>query len=74
MNKKKEEGKDNDLVQRIRNTPYFKPIWNDLDQLLDPSSFVGRAPEQVTEFLTEEVEPVLGKYKGQLDGEVELKI
>jgi len=70
----KEEGKDNDLVQRIKNTPYFKPIWNELDQLLEPSSFVGRAPQQVVEFLQEEVEPVLAKYTGVLDGQVELKI
>jgi len=70
----KEEGKDNDLVDRIRKTEYFSPIWSELDHLLDPKSFVGRAPEQVVEFITEEVEPILVKYKGQLDGEVELKI
>jgi adenylosuccinate lyase len=43
----KEEGKDNDLVERIQKNSYFKPIWGDLDALLEPSSFVGRAPQQV---------------------------
>jgi len=70
----KEEGKDNDLVERIRNTEYFKPIWDDLVTLLDPKSFIGRAPEQVTEFIAEEVEPILSKYTQVLDGKVELKI
>lgn len=43
----KEEGKDNDLVERIRSCKYFAPIHNQLDKLLDASTFIGRAPEQV---------------------------
>ena len=30
----KQEGGDNDLIERIKSTEYFKPIWNDLDTLL----------------------------------------
>jgi len=70
----KEQGKDNDLVERIKYTEYFRPIWNELDILLDPKSFVGRAPEQVTEFIAEEVEPILAKYRDVLDGTVELRV
>ena len=43
----KEQGCDNDLVERIRNSRYFSPIHSQLDRLLDPSTFVGRAPQQV---------------------------
>ena len=43
----KSEGGDNDLIDRIRAEPYFSPILAELDSLLDPSTFVGRAPEQV---------------------------
>ncbi|CAL1678695.1 unnamed protein product [Lasius platythorax] len=70
----KQHGLDNDLVDRIRRDPYFLPILPQLDALLDPTTFVGRAPEQVVEFLEEEVYPVLENYEG-LDSEtVELNI
>jgi len=70
----KKEGKDNDLIQRIRDCEYFSPIHAQLDQLMDPTTFVGRAPEQVREFLDEEVYPMLEKYKGKLDGTVSLAV
>jgi adenylosuccinate lyase len=43
----KQYGKDNDLMERIRNSPYFAPIIPQLDTLLDPETFIGRAPDQV---------------------------
>jgi adenylosuccinate lyase len=43
----KMEGGDNDLIDRIKRSEYFQPIHAQLDALLDPSTFVGRAPEQV---------------------------
>ncbi|KAK0085601.1 hypothetical protein PV325_004783 [Microctonus aethiopoides] len=70
----KEHGLDNDLVQRIENDVYFKPILNELDSLLDPDTFIGRSPEQVTEFLHEEVYPIINRYKGLEQGPVELNI
>ncbi|KAL1130630.1 hypothetical protein AAG570_011872 [Ranatra chinensis] len=42
------EGLDNDLAERIQKHPYFERILPRLDAILDPSSFVGRAPQQVT--------------------------
>uniref|UniRef100_A0A646QC22 Adenylosuccinate lyase n=1 Tax=Hemiscolopendra marginata TaxID=943146 RepID=A0A646QC22_9MYRI len=59
----KQHGLDNDLVARIRQSPYFAPIHSQLDQLLDPTTFTGRAKEQVEEFLKEEVMPALESYK-----------
>ncbi|TXT08623.1 hypothetical protein VHUM_02751 [Vanrija humicola] len=58
----KEQGGDNDLIERVKQDEYFKPIWGQLDTLLDPSTFVGRAPEQVDEFIAEWVEPALKPY------------
>lgn len=43
----KMEGGDNDLIERIRKSAYFAPIHAQLDSLLDPTTFVGRAPQQV---------------------------
>ncbi|XP_054735614.1 adenylosuccinate lyase [Anastrepha obliqua] len=62
----KQYGKDNDLVERIRKDPYFEPILNKLDEILDAQTFTGRACAQVDDFLTEEIEPLLEKYKESL--------
>jgi len=40
-------GKSNDMAERILNTPYFAPIHDKLKELLNPTTFIGRAPEQV---------------------------
>jgi len=55
----KEEGLDNDLLTRISNDPLFSEVKGDLKELCDPVQFVGRAPEQVDEFIKEEVQPLL---------------
>lgn len=71
----KQEGGDNDLVQRIATCNYFQPIHNQIQSLLDPATFIGRAPEQVEEFLQEEVAPILAMYPGVADNVfVELKV
>ncbi|KAL1486582.1 hypothetical protein MTO96_046898 [Rhipicephalus appendiculatus] len=63
----KEKGLPNDLVDRIRDDPYFAPIYQQLDSLLHPTSFIGRAPEQVREFVQKEVIPALEPYKTQMN-------
>ncbi|XP_034484003.1 adenylosuccinate lyase [Drosophila innubila] len=62
----KQHGKDNDLVDRVRNDPYFAPILDQLGDILDARTFTGRASEQVDEFLEEEVQPVLAHYADAL--------
>ena len=63
----KNEGKPNDLIERIKNDSYFESICSsstpEIDQLLDPKRCIGRAPEQVEEFIKEVVEPILSKEK-----------
>lgn len=46
------KGEDNDLLDRIIKDPYFAPILDKLPELLEPSTFIGCAPEQVYEHLT----------------------
>lgn len=60
-------GRDNDLIERIKAHPYFKDIVSQLDSLLDPRTFTGRCAEQVSEFIEEEVKPVLNKYEGKIN-------
>lgn len=43
----KQEGGDNDLLARVQRDPYFAPILGQLDAILDPKTFIGRAPQQV---------------------------
>jgi adenylosuccinate lyase len=53
---------ENDLIARIRNDKALAAVRDKLDELLRPESFVGRAPEQVDEFLREVVEPALTAF------------
>ncbi|XP_070612176.1 adenylosuccinate lyase [Erythrolamprus reginae] len=70
----KEEGRDNDLMTRICSDGYFCPIRGQLSTLLDPTSFTGRASEQVATFLEEEVKPALIPYQTTMGENVELSI
>ena len=70
----KQEGGDNDLIDRIRASAYFAPVHDKLDELLDPRTFTGRAPQQVTRFLAEEVRPALAPYAEALAGQAELNV
>ncbi|KAK4298510.1 hypothetical protein Pmani_029152 [Petrolisthes manimaculis] len=73
-NRVKQEGGENDLVEQIKASTYFAPIHSQIDDLLDPATFIGRAPQQVEEFLKSEVDPVLQEYEGELEGTVTLVI
>lgn len=66
----KGEGKANDLIERMQRTEFFRPILADLPKLLDPSSFVGRAPKQVVRFVETEVREALEEFEksGALGG------
>ncbi|MCR4434388.1 MAG: adenylosuccinate lyase [Clostridiales bacterium] len=55
----KVEGKKNDLLERIASDPVFKLDLEDLKSLLKPQNYVGRAPEQVEDFISSYINPVL---------------
>ena len=60
----KQEGKDNDLLERIAKEPIFGLSRKELEAILDLDKFVGRAPEQVREFVENEVRPALAAVPG----------
>lgn len=62
----KEEGLENDLLDRLRNDPAFAAIKDDFDSLIDPAAFIGRAPQQVEAFLAETVRPLLAAHASEL--------
>ena len=62
----KAEGLDNNLLDLLRADPAFAMIRDEFDALLDPAGFIGRAPEQVEDFLASEIRPLLEKYAGDL--------
>ena len=55
----KQYGYKNDLIDRIKNDNNFSAIHHKLDDLMNPSLFIGRSPEQVDEFINEDLEPIL---------------
>jgi adenylosuccinate lyase len=56
----KNEGRPNDLLQRLARDPAFAGV--DLGNALDPRQFIGRAPEQVDEFLRDVAAPIRARY------------
>jgi adenylosuccinate lyase len=58
----KDQGHDNDLLQRLAADPLFAAVRPQLQTLCDPGRFVGRAPSQVDEFLMSEVAPLVTQH------------
>lgn len=72
--KVKEEGLANDLLERIAGDETFGLSLADVNQLLDPADYIGRAAEQTAEFITSYLLPLINENKSLIDGEVELKV
>lgn len=70
----KMEGKDNNLAELIANDPLFGLSREEIDSVMKPENFVGRAPQQVDDFLGEYVNPVLEANKDLLGVEVEINV
>ena len=71
--KVKQEGGKCDLIERMAADPAIPMNLKEIEALLDPKAFVGRAPEQVTEFLHNTVKPILDRYPGlELEGILEV--
>ncbi|KAM7182455.1 adenylosuccinate lyase isoform 2-T2 [Macrochelys suwanniensis] len=70
----KQEGGDNDLIARVCADSYFSPIQGQLESLLEPTSFTGRASQQVARFLKEEARPVLIPYQSKMGVKMELAL
>lgn len=70
----KVEGKENNLPELIANDPSFGLTLGELNAIMKPENFVGRAPAQVEDFLRDCVEPVLSRNKDLLGVEVEINV
>jgi adenylosuccinate lyase len=68
----KKFGKINDLINRLKADKAFSKI--DFEKVLDPKSYIGRAPQQVDEFLKEIVTLIRRKYRKNLNKKVALKV
>ncbi len=68
----KEEGKQNDLIERIVSDPAFNLTDDEIQKILKPENFIGRASYQVSEFIDEYVNPVLDD--NEMSSEVELTV
>ena len=61
----KEQGRDNDLLERLRLDPAFARV--DLNSALDARRFIGRAPEQVDAFIANIIRPIRQRYADELN-------
>ena len=68
------EGEEGDLLERLRTSELLAPVRDSIDDILDPRRHVGRAPEQVLEFVEEEVDPVLARYAELVGAEGEVRV
>jgi adenylosuccinate lyase len=68
----KMEGRPNDLIARLEKDPSFSHVR--FDEILDPTRFIGRSPEQVDEFVKQVVEPIRRRYPDALKTKVSLKV
>ncbi len=67
-------GGENTMKRRLAEDPAFSALSSRLDELLDGKHFVGRAPEQVLEFIAAEVDPILERHADLLGAEGEVTV
>lgn len=62
----KEEGADNQLLSLLKEDPIFAAVKDKIDDMVSPELFIGRAPQQVVDFLKNDVEPMIAPLKEQI--------
>jgi adenylosuccinate lyase len=70
----KEEGLPNPLRELLGRDPILGPLAPRLDSLLDGARYVGRAPEQVLEYVAEEIDPLLDRYRDLTPVQSEVRV
>ena len=70
----KENGRENNLLELIAADPAFGLSLEDLKKTMEPSRYVGRAPEQVEAFLDQVVNPILEEYRDLLGEKAEINV
>ena len=67
-------GGDNNLIELIKADDMFAAVKDSLDEILDAKKFIGRAPSQVVEFISGEIDPILEANKAVLGQKGEVKV
>lgn len=70
----KEEGKANDLLERIAADDSFGMTMEQLQSIMKPENFVGRAPQQTEEFIREVIQPILDDNQDMLGMTAEIHV
>lgn len=70
----KQDGGENDLLERIANDPAFGVTLDQLKTIMKPDLYVGRAPQQTEEFVENFIKPITEKYSDLLGMNVEIKV
>lgn len=70
----KELGKENNLIDLIKEDKTFAAVHGKLDEILDAKKFIGRAPSQVVEFIENEVKPILEQNSEVLGQKGDVKV
>ena len=70
----KELGKDNNLLELIAADPAFGLTLEELNKTMEPLRYVGRAPKQVEEFLSQVINPILNDNKDILGMTAEINV
>ena len=70
----KEEGKPNDLLDRIAADPAFHISKEALQKVMKPENYIGRSAEQTLEFLDGVIKPVLSANRDVLGVEAEINV
>lgn len=67
----KEFGEKNDLIDRIAKDPVFKLNKEEIEAVLHPKNYIGRADKQVEDFISQTVDTVINKYEiGNMEVEI----
>lgn len=70
----KVHGGENDLLARIKADAMFASVHDRLDAILDAKKFIGRCPEQVEEFLSAEIDPILAAHAAVLGASGDVRV
>ena len=70
----KDEGLNNDLLERIAKDPSFGLSLEDVQKLMNPADYIGRSAQQTEEFVSDYLEPVFEEHRDVLDRVVELYV
>ena len=62
----KNDGAENDLLERIAADDSFGLDKDRLKEHMDPATFIGRAPGQTRKFVAEYIQPILDKHRDEL--------